>query len=58
MSGRVSELLRRNQFRESRPERVPLSEAEKARQERLKFLRERDETNAVDWDEDEHDDIG
>ena len=58
MSGRVSELLRRNQFRESRPERVPLSEAEKARQERLKFLRERDENDVPEWDEDEHDDIG
>jgi len=54
MSGRVSELLRRNAARHLEPvKREPLSEAEQARLARLEFLRERDERDIPEWDEEE-----
>lgn len=49
MSGRVSELLRRNRHREPDPQ----AEAEKARKAMREWLRERDEEDVPEWEPEE-----
>lgn len=53
MSGRVSELLRRNLNREFEGEPEPLSEAEKARRARLRWLRDRSDDDLPEWEDDD-----